>query len=589
MTTVLLIDDDNDLRENTVDMLTLEGFDVVEATDGFEGLLKARDMFPDLILCDITMPELNGFEVLDELRQDSATAMIPFVFISSKADPEDIRTGITLGADDYVTKPFKRSDLINAVNARLERNADYQFQRLREFSQRIIAVQEAERSTLSSILKGKLIDSLSDVKLTLDLLNRLPPDAQVTTVQTATSLVNYALDEIEKLSQRLYPSTLDTIGLLPPILLLIDQFTNDADISVKFDHHHLTQITDTHHGITVYRVVQEALRNIRLHAEATHVDIRLWVEGEVVHLQVIDDGSGFNVEDAINDVSKTSIMTMQERIFVLGGELTILSSAEDGTRIIGSFPLTSTVSSAPMNRQQSATRFADIGMLELEPIEFEPKENIHRVALADANEITRWGLQSLINSSDNYTIAAQITDERGLFNLIDDLEIHILILSHTILSEQTAEDMIETLQDRFPSIRIVYISTENNYQHAETILSQGAYAYLLKSSSGNEVLSTLDRVAEGKRYMASDIADAIYNQSMQQQNNPQLDAYSTLTEREREIFHYVVTGMTSREIASELVISPRTVETHRLNMMRKLGIKGTSALIRFAMDHNLMS
>ncbi len=121
MKKILLIEDEPIVRETTVDLLELEGFEVTAASNGKIGLQAARKFLPDLILCDIMMPELDGYEVLDGLLSQPATASIPFIFLSAKTDKHAIRHGMELGADDYLTKPFSRSELIGAIQARLKK------------------------------------------------------------------------------------------------------------------------------------------------------------------------------------------------------------------------------------------------------------------------------------------------------------------------------------------------------------------------------------------------------------------------------------------------------------------------------------
>lgn len=118
-TTLLLIEDHATLRKNLREMLTLEGYQVSEAADGHEGLQMARQSKPDLILCDIMLPGLNGLEILSALRCFPDTSAIPFIFLTAKGCASDIRAGMTLGADDYLPKPVSRTDLLDAVRSRL--------------------------------------------------------------------------------------------------------------------------------------------------------------------------------------------------------------------------------------------------------------------------------------------------------------------------------------------------------------------------------------------------------------------------------------------------------------------------------------
>ncbi|MCB9194172.1 MAG: response regulator, partial [Flavobacteriales bacterium] len=105
MKTILLIEDDVDMRENTSEILELANFRVLKAENGRRGVDLARKEVPDLVLCDIMMPDLDGYGVLHLLGRDPSTAEIPFIFLSAKAERGDIRKGMELGADDYLTKP----------------------------------------------------------------------------------------------------------------------------------------------------------------------------------------------------------------------------------------------------------------------------------------------------------------------------------------------------------------------------------------------------------------------------------------------------------------------------------------------------
>lgn len=121
MKKILVIDDDAKLRQQCVEVLKIEGYEVAEARNGREGVEKARKEIPDLVLCDITMPEMNGHRVLEALRAEPKTAHLPFVFLTGWGEAADVRTGMNLGADDYLVKPMSPDELASAVRARLLR------------------------------------------------------------------------------------------------------------------------------------------------------------------------------------------------------------------------------------------------------------------------------------------------------------------------------------------------------------------------------------------------------------------------------------------------------------------------------------
>ncbi len=122
MKKLLLIEDNTDIRENTAEILELAGYTVITAPNGKVGVEMATRELPDLIICDIMMPELDGYGVLHILSKKTTTAAIPFIFLTAKTEKSDIRKGMNLGADDYLTKPFDDTDLLNAVEARLKKH-----------------------------------------------------------------------------------------------------------------------------------------------------------------------------------------------------------------------------------------------------------------------------------------------------------------------------------------------------------------------------------------------------------------------------------------------------------------------------------
>ncbi|PVW15878.1 response regulator [Marixanthomonas spongiae] len=119
MNTILLIEDDAALRENTEELLTLSDYRVITAPNGKLGIEKAKTEIPNIIICDIMMPEVDGYGVLNELSLNDSTQHIPFIFLSAKTEHKEIRKGMDLGADDYLTKPFDEDELLSAVESRL--------------------------------------------------------------------------------------------------------------------------------------------------------------------------------------------------------------------------------------------------------------------------------------------------------------------------------------------------------------------------------------------------------------------------------------------------------------------------------------
>jgi DNA-binding NarL/FixJ family response regulator len=121
MKTILIIEDQPDMRDNLATILEMENYAVLTAEEGQSGLEAARDEKPDLILCDVMMPKMDGHTVLQHLREDRTIAGTPFIFLTARGEKQDLRTGMNLGADDYLTKPVTATELLAAVSARLDR------------------------------------------------------------------------------------------------------------------------------------------------------------------------------------------------------------------------------------------------------------------------------------------------------------------------------------------------------------------------------------------------------------------------------------------------------------------------------------
>lgn len=132
MKTILVIEDEPEMRRNITTLLRFKGYKPVAAENGRVGVDAARRERPDLILCDVMMPELDGYGVLRTLQADPDLSFTPFIFLTAKGEKEDLRSGMNLGADDYLTKPVGNEDLVNAIETRLQRAAKQERAR-REF------------------------------------------------------------------------------------------------------------------------------------------------------------------------------------------------------------------------------------------------------------------------------------------------------------------------------------------------------------------------------------------------------------------------------------------------------------------------
>jgi DNA-binding response OmpR family regulator len=175
---ILIVEDTLAVREEIHDILLMEGYTVFEAKDGIEGFEMALKVHPDLIISDILMPELNGFEMFKKLQKDKRTIGIPLIFLSAKGEKEDIRIGMNLGAEDYLTKPINVNDLVNAAKNKIKKKLIIE--------QRIIE----ETSELSKTLK--------DQKHQIENLSHLILDGIQSSQNTTLELLAWTQQELEQ-------------------------------------------------------------------------------------------------------------------------------------------------------------------------------------------------------------------------------------------------------------------------------------------------------------------------------------------------------------------------------------------------------
>jgi signal transduction histidine kinase len=172
MSSVLIIEDHKGLRDFVAEMLRLKHYEVHAAADGVEGLRLASEVQPDLIICDVMMEPINGFEVLEKIRSNPATEPIPFIIISARSDRDAVRYAMARGADDYLTKPFTRSELFDAIDARVNRRKHYHHE-----AERHIA---STKQQLMRMLTHELRTPLISINMVVDIISRqrsyLEPD-----------------------------------------------------------------------------------------------------------------------------------------------------------------------------------------------------------------------------------------------------------------------------------------------------------------------------------------------------------------------------------------------------------------------------
>lgn len=188
---ILVIEDDGSIRDNLLELLDAEDYTTRGAENGLTGLRVAGEFKPDLIICDIMMPDLDGYGVFDRLQADLATALIPFIFLTAKADRADQRRGMDMGADDYVTKPFSRQDILQAIERRLAKRS--------QIDQQIEIKRKALVDSIALALPHELRTPLSGIKTGASVIVDTADSMTLLDVKNVASIIYQSTERLEHL------------------------------------------------------------------------------------------------------------------------------------------------------------------------------------------------------------------------------------------------------------------------------------------------------------------------------------------------------------------------------------------------------
>ena len=208
-----------------------------------------------------------------------------------------------------------------------------------------------------------------------------------------------------------------------------------------------------------------------------------------------------------------------------------------------------------------------------------------RIVLGDDHKIVLRGLRALLETQTGFDVIGEATDGIKVAGMVERLKPDVLVLD-LVMPGLGGFDVTRRIAKRLPKTHVVILSMYSSEAHVVEALRSGASAYVLKDASAEDLVTAIREAAVGRRYLSAPFSNDVIDSYLKRPGG--IDPYETLTPREREVLHLVAEGHTSGAIAARLFISPRTAESHRANLMRKLGLRSRTDLVRFAFQRGIV-
>lgn len=412
---------------------------------------------------------------------------------------------------------------------------------------------EAERRIVSREVHDELGQILTALRMETSLLGHELPkrESAHARLNEMLLLIENMFQTVRNIAGNLRPSTLD-LGLVPAIEWLTGEFEKrwQIDCALDIDPREFTVSDD--YATAVFRIIQESLTNVVRHAQATSVSIFLRQSPNLLHLEIHDNGCGFISGN--KQLGGFGLIGMRERVFELGGGYAHSVGKRAGNR----------------SHHRSSPAAGNPIMIS--------------VLIADDHRLVRRGIREILSTGSDMSVIGECANSAEIIEFLRRDLPAVLILDMA-MPGLSGVDLIRHLVKEIPQIRILVLSMHNEAQFVTRALREGARGYVTKDADPDILLQAVRKIANDGKFIDPVLVESLVFEM------PGKDEASddSLTDRELQVLQRVVDGKSLNVIAGELNLSPKTISSHKMRIMQKLGVTNNADLVRYALRHDIAS
>lgn len=582
--TILVVEDEKPLLEEILLILSVNDFEAVGATTAADGIALAFAKRPDLIVSDINLPDQDGYAILATVQENPLTIGTPFIFLTARVARSDMRKGMEMGADDYVPKPFTTEELITAVERQLSKRATVKVLELRALSQQLIDTEEKEQRRTAHLLREIVGQNLQSARMLIDSSKRMLDASNRARFNEIEVLINQATLELHELSMDMDPTMLQQLGLLSSLTWYVERHNQQTQQPVTFNADAFTDhdlSADLRH--LIFRLIQQLLGQVKTSLQVQ--DLSLVLQREATQIIILVNGtinsdkplSSRNLQTLLEN--NNELVRLYEYTLAFGGELAVKIIKDVMLDLQIQIPLEQVSDNPPMPRRDLTSQ---------PPEQHRPQvthAQLKRVGLISQDRDMLNDLTGYLHRSADIQIVAEKTAFAELTASVNGNPPDVLIVDLTHISPQEMDAIIDD-----PTYPTLFIGDETLDYLINRLLGRAMTSgFLLTTSIEGELTHAIRRLYAGQRFLGTPFLDQAIEYFLQVSGSlEKLQGYETLTKREKEILWWVAAGYTSAEIADRLTLSPRTVDTHRANVMGKLNLRSKTELLRLTQGIKLV-